>query len=141
MSTALGKRKERDEDGPKHGLHGYFYFHPFHFSSFLTNQPSRSTLFVSNLPYTATSDIAPVRSAFVFTEPGSGVSKGVGYVSFAIKEDAESSFAKIAEEGISLVGRKLRVQWAESKVLFCFIFDSNTTTYHIHIAQRTSRKG
>jgi len=47
------------------------------------------------------------------------VSKGVGYVSFAIKEDAESSFAKIAEEGITLVGRKLRVQWAESKVFFC----------------------
>ena len=68
------------------------------------------------------------------------MSKGVGYVSFAIKEDAESSFAKIAEEGISLVGRKLRVQWAESKVLFYFISDSNTT-YHINTAQRTSRKG
>ena len=151
MSTALGKRKERDEDGPKHGLHGYkIYFHLFHFSSLLTSDrpQCRSTLFVSDLPYTATStdlqtlfsDIAPVRSAFIVTQPGSGVSKGVGYVSFAIKEDAESSFAKITEEGISLVGRKLRVQWAESKVLFCLISDSNTT-YHIHTAQRTSRKG
>ena len=151
MSTALGKRKERDEDGPKHGLHGYkIYFHLFHFSSLLTNRlQCRSTLFVSNLPYTATStdlqtlfsDIAPVRSAFVVTEPGSGVSKGVEYVSFAIKEDAESSFAKIAEEGISLVGRKLRVQWAESKVLFCFIFDSNTTTHYIIQPKEPREKG
>ena len=73
---------------------------------------------MSNLPYTATSvdlqtlfsDIAPVRTAFVVTEHGTGVSKGVGYVSFAIKEDAQSAFDKIAKEGINLVleynGRK-----------------------------------
>jgi nucleolar protein 4 len=84
----------------------------------------RSTIFVSNLPYTATSvdlqtlfsDIAPVRTAFVVTEHGTGVSKGVGYVSFAIKEDAQSAFDKITSEGIKLVGRSLRVQWAENKV-------------------------
>ncbi|KAF7295163.1 Ribosome biogenesis [Mycena indigotica] len=99
MSSTLGKRKERDPDG-----HG-------------------STLFVSNLPYTATStdlqtlfsDIAPVRSAFVVTESGTGVSKGVGYVSFTLKEDAESAFETISTNGISLVGRSLRVQWADSK--------------------------
>jgi nucleolar protein 4 len=85
---------------------------------------SSSTLFVSNLPYTATSvdlqtlfsDIAPVRSAFVVTEHGTGVSKGVGYVSFALKEDAETAFESISQSGIDLVGRKLRVQWAENKV-------------------------
>lgn len=79
---------------------------------------------MSNLPYTATSvdlqtlfsDIAPVRTAFVVTEHGTGVSKGVGYVSFAIKEDAQSTFDKITKEGITLVGRNLRVQWAENKV-------------------------
>ena len=79
---------------------------------------------MSNLPYTATSvdlqtlfsDIAPVRTAFVVTEHGTGVSKGVGYVSFAIKEDAQSAFDKIAKEGINLVGRSLRVQWADNKV-------------------------
>lgn len=82
------------------------------------------TLFVSNLPYTATSvdlqtlfsDIAPVRSAFVVLEQGTGVSKGVGYVSFTIKEDAESAFETMEKEGIVLAGRKLRVQWAETKV-------------------------
>ncbi|GLB42149.1 putative RNA recognition motif containing protein [Lyophyllum shimeji] len=104
MSVTLGKRKDRDEapDGTPH--HG-------------------STLFVSNLPYTATSvdlqtlfsDIAPVRSAFVVTEPGTGVSKGVGYVSFAIKEDAQTAYDTISKDGLSLVGRNLRVQWAESK--------------------------
>ncbi|KAF4621632.1 hypothetical protein D9613_012590 [Agrocybe pediades] len=103
MSENLGKRKERDgeEEAKTHG----------------------ATLFVSNLPYNATSvdlqtlfsDIAPVRSAFVVTEQGTGLSKGVGYVSFALKEDAEAAFADISRDGISLVGRKLRVQWADSK--------------------------
>ncbi|KAJ7093119.1 hypothetical protein C8R44DRAFT_815616 [Mycena epipterygia] len=99
MASTLGKRKEREEDA-----HG-------------------STLFVSNLPYTATSvdlqtlfsDIAPVRSAFVVTEPGTGVSKGVGYVAFALKEDAQSAFDTISKDGINIVGRNLRVQWADTK--------------------------
>ncbi|EGN94574.1 hypothetical protein SERLA73DRAFT_96776 [Serpula lacrymans var. lacrymans S7.3] len=102
MSSALGKRKARDED---------------------TVNDHGSTLFVSNLPYTATStdlqtlfsDFAPVRTAFVVLEHGTGVSKGVGYVSFAIKEDAVSAFDTITENGITLQGRKLRTQWADSK--------------------------
>ncbi len=84
----------------------------------------RSTLFVSNLPYTATSvdiqtlfsDIAPVRSAFVVTEHGTGVSKGVGYVSFSMKEDAQAAYDKISKEGITLASRKLRIDWADHKV-------------------------
>ena len=93
-------------------------------------RPHRSTLFVSNLPYTATStdlktlfsDIAPVRTAFVVLEHGTGVSKGVGYVSFAIREDAAMAIDKISKEGITLDGRHLRVQWAGSKV---------RTSYHV----------
>ncbi|KAG6885421.1 hypothetical protein C0993_001937 [Termitomyces sp. T159_Od127] len=106
MSTTLGKRKDREdeEDPSKSASHG-------------------STLFVSNLPYTATSvdlqtlfsDIAPVRSAFIVTEPGSGVSKGVGYVSFAIKEDAQTAYDTITKDGLSLVGRNLRIEWADKK--------------------------
>lgn len=84
----------------------------------------RSTLFVSNLPYTATStdlntlfsDIAPVRSAFVVLEHGTGASKGVGYVSFAIPEDAKAAFDSISADGIALDGRKLRIEWAANKV-------------------------
>jgi nucleolar protein 4 len=90
---------------------------------------SRSTLFVSNLPYTATSvdlqtlfsDIAPIKTAFVVTEHGTGVSKGVGYVSFAIKEDAQSAHDQITKEGITLVGRSLRIQWAENKVHLLYL--------------------
>nr|VWO94873.1 Eukaryotic translation initiation factor 3 subunit G (eIF3g) (Eukaryotic translation initiation factor 3 RNA-binding subunit) (eIF-3 RNA-binding subunit) (Translation initiation factor eIF3 p33 subunit homolog) (eIF3 p33 homolog) [Ganoderma boninense] len=109
MST-LGKRKEREkreDEQPEH----------------VQEKHHGSTLFVSNLPYTATStdiktlfsDIAPVRSAFVVLEHGTGVSKGVGYVSFAIREDATMAIDKISKEGITLDGRSLRVQWAGSK--------------------------
>jgi RNA recognition motif-containing protein len=84
----------------------------------------RSTLFVSNLPYTATStdlntlfsDIAPVRSAFVVLEHETGASKGVGYVSFAIPEDAKAAFDSISADGIALDDRKLRIEWAANKV-------------------------
>ena len=88
------------------------------------HQRLRSTLFVSNLPFSATStdlqtlfsEIAPVRNAFVVCEPGTGVSKGVGYISFPIREDAQTALDQITKEGLTLVGRKLRVQWAEKKV-------------------------
>ena len=89
----------------------------------------RSTLFVSNLPYSATStdlktlfsDIGPVRTAFIVLEHGTGTSKGVGYVSFAIREDAQLAFDKVNEpEGLMLDGRKLRTQWAGSKVRHSF---------------------
>lgn len=55
-----------------------------------------------------------MRSAFVVLEDG--VSKGVGYVSFAIKEDAGAAMQTIEAEGLTLVGRKIRVQWADHKV-------------------------
>lgn len=79
---------------------------------------------MSNLPYTATStdlntlfsDIAPVRSAFVVLEHGTGASKGVGYVSFAIPEDAKAALDSISADGIALDGRKLRIEWAANKV-------------------------
>lgn len=133
MST-LGKRKEREDD--HEAVHGCVLVHrSFRCQSAQMTDHDRSTLFVSNLPYTATSidiqtlfsDIAPVRSAFVVLEQG-GVSKGVGYVSFATKEDAQGAFDKIAAEGISLLGRNLRVQWADKKVtilhsyLYCTVF-------------------
>ncbi|CAL1711095.1 unnamed protein product [Somion occarium] len=105
-STSLGKRKEREEGSTESKPHG-------------------STVFVSNLPYSVTStdlntlfsDLGPVRSAFVVLDQGSGSSKGVGYVSFAIREDAEATYDKAngGSDPIVLEGRKLRVQWADSK--------------------------
>ena len=61
-----------------------------------------------------------MRTAFVVTEHGTGISKGVGYVSFALKEDAENAYTTISEDGMEFVGRKLRVQWAENQVCFFF---------------------
>ena len=87
----------------------------------LTSEDSRSsTLFVSNLPYTATStdlktlfsDIAPVRNAFVVLDHDTGLSKGVGYVSFAIKEDVQLALEKISSQGLTIDGRSLRAQLA-----------------------------
>ena len=47
------------------------------------------------------------------------MSKGVGYVSFAVKEDATMAIETIEKDGIELNGRKLRVQWADRKVSYC----------------------
>ncbi|CCM04353.1 uncharacterized protein FIBRA_06525 [Fibroporia radiculosa] len=105
MANSLGKRKQREGDEA-------------HLS-----ESHGSTLFVSNLPYSATSvdlqtlfsDFAPVRSAFVVLDQASGISKGVGYVSFAIKEDAQMALEKVDREGIALDGRSLRLQWPNNK--------------------------
>ena len=86
------------------------------------------------------SDIAPVRSAFVVTEPGTGISKGVGYVSFALKEDATSAFASLEKDGIELVGRKLRVQWAENKACRQSIFPPRCTVVDEFCCKHSPRK-
>jgi nucleolar protein 4 len=72
-------------------------------------------LFVSNIPYTATStdlqtlfsDIAPVRSAFIVSDKETKKPKGVGYVAFAMKEDAELAFMTLGKGGTVLDGRVL----------------------------------
>ena len=61
------------------------------------------------------SDIAPVRNAFVVLEHGTGISKGVGYVSFAIKEDIQLALEKISSEGLTIDGRSVRAQLAETR--------------------------
>ena len=61
------------------------------------------------------SDIAPVRNAFVVLEHGTGVSKGVGYVSFAIKEDVQLALEKISSEGLTIDGRSVRAQLADTR--------------------------
>ena len=96
--------------------------------------PRRSTVFVSNLPYPATStdlqtlfsDIAPVKTAFVVLDKEAKVSKGVGYVTFAIKEDAE----KCVQDGkVTLNGRTLRVSWAGQKVRTLTLFNGEIHAY------------
>ena len=100
-----------------------------------------STIFVSNLSYNTTQeslqaafdDIAPVKTAFVVYEkaptispsddpanaPTKGPSKGVGYVTFAIKEDAEAAITRFGEDAsqpLLIDGRAIRVKWADRKV-------------------------
>lgn len=129
MSQMLGKRKEREEDGLVDTTHGYVDGRA-HYNLITNGHPTSSaTIFVSNLPYSATStdlktlfsDIGPVRSAFVVLDQDTSTSKGVGYVSFAIRDDAQLAVNKVSEggEGIALDGRSLRVQWAGAKVR-CF---------------------
>ncbi|KAG8896117.1 RNA recognition motif-containing protein, partial [Tulasnella sp. 403] len=72
----------------------------------------KTTIFVNSLPYSTTStgllqafsDIAPVRRAFIVThkdsQTGEGLSKGIGYVTFALKEDAEALMRKYHEHGM-----------------------------------------
>lgn len=49
------------------------------------------------------------------------MSKGVGYVSFAIKEDASSAMETIDRDGLVLEGRKIRVNWADRKVSWAYV--------------------
>jgi len=144
MTSTLGKRKERD----KEVKHGYLQSLLMSLSSKSSSSAFRSTLFISNLPYTATSvdlqtlfsDIAPVRSAFVVTEHGTGISKGVGYVSFSIKEDAQSAYEKLSQEGISLAGRQLRIQWADHKVRFSQVANILSETNHFMFSPKRRAK-
>ncbi|KAG8983726.1 RNA recognition motif-containing protein, partial [Tulasnella sp. JGI-2019a] len=88
---------------------------------------SGSTLFVSNLAYNTTtqtleaffSDIAPVRNCFIVTrkDPITGEvnSKGVGYVSFALKEDAISVLKSSETKKLMVDGRAVRLEQATKK--------------------------
>ncbi|KAG8780759.1 RNA recognition motif-containing protein [Serendipita sp. 398] len=102
-----GKRKRDEEEPYSQTVEGDSHHHG-------------TTVFVSNLPYTATStdlktlfsDVAPVKNAFVVLEKESKVSKGVGYVTFAMQEDAQ---ACVERQTIDMNGRALRIGWAGLK--------------------------
>lgn len=71
------------------------------------------------------SDIGPVRSSFVVlsskpnpTDPSAEpikTSKGVGYVTFAMRSDAERAIAEFSGRGFGGSKRKLGVEWADRK--------------------------
>jgi nucleolar protein 4 len=89
-----------------------------------TADTSSTTVFISSLPYTATttdvlthfSFIGPVRHGFVATDKASGKSKGVGYVTYSLLEDAERAVNELDGGEFGDKGRKIRVQWAEHRV-------------------------
>jgi len=121
--STLGKRKHRDSAEGTDGTPMDFFFFTRGVAFLISKDSRSSTLFVSNLPYTVTStdlktffsDIAPVRNAFVVLEHSTNVSKGVGYVSFAVKEDVQLALDKISSEGLTIDGRSVRAQLPDTR--------------------------
>ncbi|EST06452.1 RNA recognition motif domain protein [Kalmanozyma brasiliensis GHG001] len=82
-----------------------------------------ATLFVSRLPYTATttdlqtmfSEIGPLKRAFVVTDQATKKSKGVGYVTFAIPEDATTALEQLQGKSLDGGSRKLQITFADQK--------------------------
>ncbi|KAK4684518.1 nucleolar protein 4, partial [Tremellales sp. Uapishka_1] len=97
-------------------------------SSFTRNEKGKkdrvnTTLFISSLPYNATttdlithfSFIGPVRFGFIATDKDSGKSKGVGYVTYSLEEDAKRAVAELDGGEFGDKGRKIRVTMADKK--------------------------
>ncbi|KAK0540376.1 RNA recognition motif-containing protein [Tilletia horrida] len=85
-----------------------------------------TTLFVSRLPFEATStdletffsSVGPLRRAFVVTDPTTRFSKGVGYVTFALAEDANQAIKTL--QGAKLQGgakkaKAIRIEVAKQR--------------------------
>ncbi|RXK42197.1 hypothetical protein M231_00555 [Tremella mesenterica] len=82
-----------------------------------------TTIFVSSLPFSATttdllthfSFLGPVRHGFIATDKTTGKSKGVGYVTYSLKEDAETAVKELDGSEFGDKGRKIRVEWADKR--------------------------
>ncbi|KAJ8325347.1 RNA recognition motif-containing protein [Batrachochytrium dendrobatidis] len=83
---------------------------------------SKSTLFVSTLPFTAKADdleeffsqIGPVRSCFIAKQKLTGLSSGCGYVHFALAEDAQRALVELKKQKF-MGGRTLKMKIALRK--------------------------
>jgi nucleolar protein 4 len=56
-----------------------------------------------------------VRHGFVATDKATGKTKGVGYVTYSLREDAEQAVAELDNKEFGAEGRKIRVSWANEK--------------------------
>lgn len=57
-----------------------------------------------------------MRHGFVATEKESGKSKGVGYVTYSLKEDAERAIQELNNGAFGDKARKIKVTWATERV-------------------------
>ncbi|GAC93349.1 hypothetical protein PHSY_000914 [Pseudozyma hubeiensis SY62] len=88
-----------------------------------TKSKVNATLFVSRLPYTATStdlqttfsEIGPLKRAFVVIDQATKKSKGVGYVTFAIPEDATTALEQLQGKSLDGGSRKIQITFADQK--------------------------
>ncbi|KAJ9476650.1 Nucleolar protein 4 [Pseudozyma hubeiensis] len=88
-----------------------------------TKSKVNATLFVSRLPYTATStdlqttfsEIGPLKRAFVVIDQATKKSKGVGYVTFAIPEDATTALEQLQGKSLDGGSRKIQIAFADQK--------------------------
>ncbi|TPX30566.1 hypothetical protein SmJEL517_g05907 [Synchytrium microbalum] len=84
---------------------------------------SKSTVFVSSLPYTATSsdleafasDIGPIRSCYVVADKEQpGRNRGVGYIVFALHDDAVKALLLLKKKQF-MGKRTVKLEWATKK--------------------------
>ncbi|KAI8896447.1 hypothetical protein BC833DRAFT_622115 [Globomyces pollinis-pini] len=87
-----------------------------------TSTHSKATLFVSTIPFEATSakleeffsDIGPIRSCFIITNKETGKSTGCGYVQYAMAEDAQKALIDLKKKKF-MNKRTLKIQTAVRK--------------------------
>ena len=85
---------------------------------------SKTTLFIRNLPFDCGnealeaffSEFGPLRGAFTVRSPEDpSKSKGIGFVHFAMAEDASRVMSEIEAGKVKFAGRKLAADWAQRR--------------------------
>ncbi|KAL4232449.1 RNA-binding protein 28 [Mactra antiquata] len=84
----------------------------------MTSVKECKTIFVRNIPYSITkenledkfSDFGPIKQCFIVKEKGSEKSRGFGYVTYSLFEDAK----KAKESKVSLDGRQVTIEYADN---------------------------
>lgn len=90
------------------------------------SEVSKTTLFIRNVPFDCEnsefeaffSEFGPLKGCFVVKDPSQeGRCRGIGFVHFALPEDAEKTMKALAEGSAKFRGRALQADWAHKKNL------------------------
>lgn len=91
-----------------------------------TGDVSKTTLFVRNVPFDCEngefeaffSEFGPLKGCFVVKDPSQeGRCRGIGFVHFALPEDAEKTMKALVDGAAKFRGRALQADWAHKKNL------------------------